>query len=350
MQMRKAVVKTGVMMLLSVFLSGCGLPVGVTIAGWAIDGISLLTTEKSVSDHGISTVAQRDCALWRVFKGESVCREPAGGSVQVADASDDAAGFDDLTVDDVAAAVSKPLLRPVSVAETSPVDTASPADSPALATAPGEPIPLPGIGEANKNPQVSQGGIRVADAEGGSGLLSRPPPPAAPSTIEPVDKAQFKERLSRPHSTRPVPVDTVKAREKPITGTVNAKAATDDTSATFEPVVEFETPKPATVQKPKRTVRQSPAPMREKREPAVDSATARPGLYYVLGSFSVAANARRLAKKAAALEPKIVAAAPKGKRVLRVLVGPFTKAQQSRIKADIRAAKIGGSWVLHVNG
>ncbi|MEQ8195910.1 MAG: hypothetical protein RIB59_15620, partial [Rhodospirillales bacterium] len=68
MQVRKTFVKAGVVTLLPFFLSGCGLPVGVTIASWAIDGISLLTTEKSVTDHGISAVAQRDCALWRVFK------------------------------------------------------------------------------------------------------------------------------------------------------------------------------------------------------------------------------------------------------------------------------------------
>lgn len=56
-------------------LSGCALPVPIQIASWALDGFSLLTTEKSITDHGISIVAQQDCALWRGVTEGSVCRE-----------------------------------------------------------------------------------------------------------------------------------------------------------------------------------------------------------------------------------------------------------------------------------
>jgi len=56
-------------------LSGCALPVPIQIASWALDGLSLLTTEKSITDHGISMVAQQDCALWRGVSEGSVCRE-----------------------------------------------------------------------------------------------------------------------------------------------------------------------------------------------------------------------------------------------------------------------------------
>jgi len=35
------------------------------VASWALDGISYIMTEKSVTDHGISVVAQKDCAVWR---------------------------------------------------------------------------------------------------------------------------------------------------------------------------------------------------------------------------------------------------------------------------------------------
>lgn len=58
-------------------LQGCGLPASVKVASWAIDGILFLTTEKSATDHGISLVAQKDCALWRGLKGEGICSEPA---------------------------------------------------------------------------------------------------------------------------------------------------------------------------------------------------------------------------------------------------------------------------------
>lgn len=58
---------------MALFLSGCALPVPLQIASWALDGISFLATEKSLTDHGISIVAQKDCALWRGLKGDDVC-------------------------------------------------------------------------------------------------------------------------------------------------------------------------------------------------------------------------------------------------------------------------------------
>lgn len=59
----------------TVILSGCALPVPVQIASWALDGISFLATNKSISDHGLSMVAQKDCALWRGLKGDEICNE-----------------------------------------------------------------------------------------------------------------------------------------------------------------------------------------------------------------------------------------------------------------------------------
>jgi cell division septation protein DedD len=57
-----------------ILLSGCGIPPAITIASYVINGISYAATGKSVSDHGISAVAGRDCATWRVIKGENVCK------------------------------------------------------------------------------------------------------------------------------------------------------------------------------------------------------------------------------------------------------------------------------------
>ncbi|HLJ20131.1 MAG TPA: SPOR domain-containing protein [Stellaceae bacterium] len=61
--------------LVPALLSGCGLPPAVMIASYAADGVSYVATGKSVSDHGISKVTGRDCALWRVIKGEPVCKD-----------------------------------------------------------------------------------------------------------------------------------------------------------------------------------------------------------------------------------------------------------------------------------
>ena len=60
---------------LSIFLSGCSLPVGFSAASWVIDGASYIVTKKSLTDHGISFVAGQDCALYRLLTDINVCRD-----------------------------------------------------------------------------------------------------------------------------------------------------------------------------------------------------------------------------------------------------------------------------------
>ncbi len=55
-------------------LSGCGLPPIVTYTSYMADIFSYLTTKKSVTDHGVSFVLQKDCALLRVLDGP-ICVE-----------------------------------------------------------------------------------------------------------------------------------------------------------------------------------------------------------------------------------------------------------------------------------
>ena len=50
-------------------LSGCLLPPVVTIASLALDVGSYAVSGKTMTDHGISLVAEEDCALMRVFEG-----------------------------------------------------------------------------------------------------------------------------------------------------------------------------------------------------------------------------------------------------------------------------------------
>lgn len=62
-------------LLLSMLVSGCALPVPVQVASWALDGISYLATNKSMTDHGISAVVGQDCALLRAVNGTDICVE-----------------------------------------------------------------------------------------------------------------------------------------------------------------------------------------------------------------------------------------------------------------------------------
>jgi hypothetical protein len=50
-------------------LSGCLLPPIITIASLALDAGSYAVSGKTMTDHGISLVAEEDCALMRVFEG-----------------------------------------------------------------------------------------------------------------------------------------------------------------------------------------------------------------------------------------------------------------------------------------
>lgn len=55
-------------------LSGCALPPVVSVASMAFDFASYGETGKTIKDHAISIVLQRDCALLRVFEGP-ICEE-----------------------------------------------------------------------------------------------------------------------------------------------------------------------------------------------------------------------------------------------------------------------------------
>ncbi|MBO6784212.1 MAG: SPOR domain-containing protein [Alphaproteobacteria bacterium] len=69
--MRKSLALIG----LPILLGGCGLPPAVSVASWALDGVSYLVSGKSVTDHAISEVAQQDCALLRIVQGRTMCEE-----------------------------------------------------------------------------------------------------------------------------------------------------------------------------------------------------------------------------------------------------------------------------------
>lgn len=55
-------------------LAGCvSIPPAITIASWVINGASYAVSGKSVSDHAISAVLEKDCATWRIIKGDPIC-------------------------------------------------------------------------------------------------------------------------------------------------------------------------------------------------------------------------------------------------------------------------------------
>ncbi len=64
---------------LAIILSGCALPPAITVASFVAEVVSYAETGKSITDHGISLVMKKDCALLRGFKGD-ICIEPDPGA------------------------------------------------------------------------------------------------------------------------------------------------------------------------------------------------------------------------------------------------------------------------------
>ena len=58
-------------------LAGCALPPAVTVVSFVADGISTASSGKTVTDQAISLLAQKDCRLWRLMQGKSICGSEA---------------------------------------------------------------------------------------------------------------------------------------------------------------------------------------------------------------------------------------------------------------------------------
>ncbi len=71
--MRKTLKRPAVLLAGLAVLSGCALPLPIVLVGYAADGISLAASDKTLSDHALSAVAEEDCALWRVVTDEEIC-------------------------------------------------------------------------------------------------------------------------------------------------------------------------------------------------------------------------------------------------------------------------------------
>lgn len=112
-------------------LGGCGAPVAFQVASLAADGVSYLATGKSVFDHGLSAVAEEDCAMLRIVTEGQICRDETS---TLADA-------DPKTTPEEAPAPEAVPAVAVEVAELPPPAAEAPAQVAALP----EPVPAPTV-------------------------------------------------------------------------------------------------------------------------------------------------------------------------------------------------------------
>ena len=62
-----------ILFFLLLLLNGCAIPLPLEIISLVGNSASYITTKKSLSDHIISQIAGRDCAIWYIVKDMNIC-------------------------------------------------------------------------------------------------------------------------------------------------------------------------------------------------------------------------------------------------------------------------------------
>jgi hypothetical protein len=155
-------------------LGGCALPPAITIAQYALDGISYVATGKSLTDHAISFALRKDCALMRIVQGMEICVDPVSDGehrVLVAVLPREESWGDGVSL----AIADDPMLLPPDLAALTEGlgATVAPAPEPPLALLPAPPSPADPWAEA------------IVDA-----LAALPSQPRSWSPVEPDAVAQ----------------------------------------------------------------------------------------------------------------------------------------------------------------
>jgi len=299
----------------ALLLGGCALPLPVQVASWALDGLSYVTTQKSVADHGISIVANQDCAVLRgILDDGHICRDFDDGTTGIAVAG--RAGT--ATAGDGAEALAD------------------------FATAAGGDVTAGGIGINRRPiiaPSVRMNLKRVHKPimfEDGVQLTGYP----LVITVEPAD----------------APATEVAARDATDAGTkAGTKPGADDAGGLADFATAAGTP--ATAAAPDAAPTEATPdddagakPWRAKTSRVVDDGDHEPaaGLYFVIGSFRDHGNARKLRSHYRMLTPAVLAAKLDAGMVYRVVVGPFDQRQAKTVHQRIYHAGIIDAWAIRV--
>jgi len=57
----------------------CGGPIILAALSYGADGVSLVSTGKTSTDHLLSMTSQQDCAMWRMVENKPICKEREDG-------------------------------------------------------------------------------------------------------------------------------------------------------------------------------------------------------------------------------------------------------------------------------
>jgi len=281
-----------------VALGGCALPVPLQVASWALDGISYIATEKSMTDHGLSIVAQQDCAILRGVTEGKVCRDWDDAATLVADAGSDLPP---------APPVKEPNVR--------------------IGYARGAQSEIPPISTEIVGAMPDVETLANFSTAAGPAMDA----PAAPTAV------------TRPLQAAPVSVQrNVRAGE--VLSKSKRKATKAVATAPRKPMKALSLPVTATVNLPLLPA----APSTAVRLAAETRAEPTAGVYYVIGSFRNYGNAQSFAGRYESLVPDVLAAKLDGAPVFRVVVGPLQDGLEKRTYRRVTAAGLTDPWAIRV--
>jgi len=276
------------------FLSGCALPVPLQIASWALDGLSVLTTQKSVADHAISLVAEKDCAIWRGLTEGEVCRDiDDNTTTAIADASETSKP-DDFSTETIA-------FNEFQYADAAGIDE------------------LPGFDTASGSPLTAE------DLE----VASLPAQETAADNSDMIAAVQQDPQYVFP----------VRPQLNPVNVAIIIDADTDASET-----VGYN----ASILVPEQPIQKIEAVQIVAQQKTVSLAPNN-GIYYVIGSFRSLDNAMRMQGMYANLLPKVLTAKATSNSVFRVVVGPTNKQTMKKVHNRIYKSGIADTWAIRVS-
>lgn len=63
---------------LPLLAGACAAPIGLAAVSYGADGVSLVDSGKTTTDHFASMVSKKDCAFWRFVRNQNICRDRDG--------------------------------------------------------------------------------------------------------------------------------------------------------------------------------------------------------------------------------------------------------------------------------
>ena len=318
-----------------ILLGGCALPVPVQVASWALDGISYLLTEKSVADHGLSVLAQKDCALLRgLLDPSEICRDFDDTATALADGSSysNFVSFD-VAADEDAAAIAE-------------FETAAGGSPDGLDETPSALDVTEEGARTNARPILADG-VETAAAlvSAAVAFVDSASLDEYPAELVVLDEALDEVAIQYTafgdvEDVSPVrkladAIEDWKAHDE-VAIQYTAFGDVEDVSPVRKLVDAIEDWKAQITQ-----VAQTTRVADTGKEPAA-------GFYFVIGSVREHANARKLRSRYRVLTPSVLSAKLDKATVFRVVVGPFDQDQAKDFHKRIFRAGISDSWAIRV--